>query len=47
MVLYICLFENIIFAFMPEARTPTQLCRCPWPEDDFGIKLKASEKLKI
>ena len=31
MVLYICLFQNIIFAFMPE--------------DDFGIKLKASKKL--
>ena len=33
MVLYICLFQNIMFAFMPE--------------DDFGIKLKASKKLKI
>ena len=33
MVLYICLFQNIIFAFVPE--------------DDFGIKLKASKKLKI
>ena len=32
MVLYICLFQNIMFAFMPE--------------DDFGIKLKASKKLK-
>ena len=32
MVLYICLFQNIIFASMPE--------------DDFGTKLKASEKLK-
>ena len=31
MVLYICLFQNIMFAFMPE---------------DFGIKLKASKKLK-
>ena len=30
--LYICLFQNIIFAFVPE--------------DDFGIKLKASKKLK-
>ena len=29
MVLYICLFQNIIFAFMPE--------------EDFGIKLKASK----
>ena len=33
MVLYICLFQNIMFAFMPE--------------DDFGIKLKASKKKKI
>ena len=32
MVLYICLFQNIMFAFMSE--------------DDFGIKLKASKKLK-
>ena len=32
MVLYICLFQNIMFAFMPE--------------DDLGIKLKASKKLK-
>ena len=32
MVLYICLFQNIMFAFMPE--------------DDFGIKLKASKKFK-
>ena len=32
MVLYICLFQNNMFAFMPE--------------DDFGIKLKASKKLK-
>ena len=32
MVLYIRLFQNIMFAFMPE--------------DDFGIKLKAREKLK-
>ena len=32
MVLYICLFQNIMFAFMLE--------------DDFGIKLKASKKLK-
>ena len=32
MVLHICLFQNIMFAFMPE--------------DDFGIKLKASKKLK-
>ena len=32
MVLYICLFQNIMFAFIPE--------------DDFGIKLKASKKLK-
>ena len=32
MVLYICLFQNIMFGFMPE--------------DDFGIKLKASKKLK-
>ena len=31
--MYICLFQNINFAFMPE--------------DDFGIKLKASKKLKI
>ena len=32
MVLYICLFQNNIFAFIPE--------------DGFGIKLKASKKLK-
>ena len=32
MVLYICLFQNIMFAFMPE--------------DDFGINLNASKKLK-
>ena len=32
MVLYTCLFQNIMFAFMLE--------------DDFGIKLKASKKLK-